>query len=118
MKKLFPLLILSITFSCNKLENKVIGSWSIEMLEGNYDILTNGLNLKKDHTVILPMTDVSEPNTEMETGTWKVYHKGDKEFLEINTPNFKFNREYEVKNYRRVLDTISYGYLIKVTFQS
>lgn len=80
-----------------------------------WNLYSNGFDLKKDNTCILPISDFSHRHTDKETGTWRAFKKNNKSFIEINTTNDIFNRTFEVKKLRKVQDTVSWGYLMKMT---
>ena len=114
---LLLLLIIAITqFSCENVEEKLVGSWTIESLEAPFDIINNTFFLKKDNTCRLPISDFYAKNTTQRDGTWSAYKEDNKVFLVISSDNKKFEGTYEVSNYKRVLDKESFGYLIKITF--
>jgi hypothetical protein len=105
-------------YSCNTIEKKIQGDWAIEDIKAPFVLLTNGLNLKKDHSCELPMVNVSERHTNKEIGEWRIFEKNKKSYLQIISENEYFNDIYEISNINRVQDTVSFGFLIKMTLTS
>ena len=125
MKKIFILITISIFIvSCNRVEKEVQGGWVIDQAYYYdepviWDLYGNGMSLRKDKTCHLPaISEFHERTPEEETGTWKVFKKDNISYLEIKTHNWIFNRTFEIQNLRKVQDSISWGYLMKMTLMS
>ncbi len=113
-------LVFIILVSCNPLENKLEGSWAVDQAYYNdepviWDLYSNVIILHENNTCDLPMIDWEDRHTSKEKGTWNVYKKEGKPYLNINTPNKIFNRTFEIYNLREVRDSVSWGYLMKMT---
>ncbi|MFO7659189.1 MAG: hypothetical protein R6W78_19175 [Bacteroidales bacterium] len=97
--KLYFLLIsflLSLTCCCNKLENKITENWYIIQLDSFFEIKTSGISFYKDHTCNLPLTSDHSFDSRNEQGTWVLYKREGKNFIDIKTSNKVFNREFEI----------------------
>lgn len=122
MKRLFFIFITLILFisSCNELENQIQGEWVVDKAYYNekplvWNLYTNGFDLKEDNTCFLPVSESSHRHTEKETGTWSIIHKTGKTYIQISTTNELFNRTFKVVNLEKVRDTVSWGFLLKMT---
>jgi hypothetical protein len=118
IKILTFLTFIVLTSACDDYKKKIQGDWAIDELEASFSIKTNGLNLRKDKTCELPMVNISDRHTDKEIGTWQVFQKEGKSYLQIKTSNTFFNRTYEVTNLHKVQDTVSWGFLLKMTLIS
>lgn len=94
------------------------GGWSIEGYEGARPLLTNGLELYKDGTCALPMTDISERHTPLEEGKWEAFKEKGHYYLRITTPHPQFNDTYEITSLKQVTDTVSWGQLTVMELRS
>ncbi len=121
MKKILIFTIIIFTLaSCNELEKKVQGGWVVDQAYYHdepvlWDLYSNGIGLNKDNKCNLPISDWADRHTDREKGTWKVSKKNGTPYLKINTTNKIFNRTFEIHNLRKVQDTVSWGYLMKMT---
>jgi hypothetical protein len=121
-RKLILLLLLASLTSCNKLESNLRGGWEIEKVYYHnkpviYDLYTNRLDFNKDHTCRLPVTASALDENKLggEKGSWEAYTKDNISYLKIKSENKIFNRTFRVLNFRKELDNIQYGYLLKMT---
>jgi hypothetical protein len=117
--QIFLLFLIGI-LSCDSLDNEIAGSWVIDNLnysniDADGNLYSNGFNLRDDHTCDLPIWNWSDRHSPVEKGKWKVYHENDKTYLEISSINSLFNRNFEITNLSKVLDSASFGYLLKMT---
>ena len=123
-RKISGIVLLIITFiSCNNIENKVQGHWTIEkMTKGKIDLLqvlySNGFGLKEDHSCTLPIDNLKDRHSRKETGEWKVFEKSGKEYLQIISENKNFHGTYHITNSKTITDSISLGQLVKISFVS
>lgn len=124
MKKATILFLTVVVFACNPLEKKIEGGWVVDQAYYHdepvlWNLYGNGLGLNKDYTCNLPLVNEREVRTPEEVkGTWKVFEENGKTYLEINTENWIFSREFEVTNLRKVQDSVSFGYLMKMTLKA
>lgn len=114
------LLILS---GCNELEEKLIGSWVVDQAYYHdepvmWDLYSNGFSLNENHTATLPISNWEDRHTDKEKGTWKAFKENGAAYLKIDTKNPIFGRTFEIQDLRRVQDSISLGYLMKMTLVS
>lgn len=110
-------------FACNPLEKKLEGGWVVDQAYYHnepvlWDLYSNGFDLKPDHSCHLPIDNWDDRNTVKQTGIWTAFEEKGKIYLRIKTENRIFNREFEVTNLRKVQDTVSFGYLMKITIQA
>jgi len=123
MKKTNLIILLACLFliSCNQLENKLEGTWAIDQAYYHdepvrWDLYTNALGLNENNTCNLPPINSRPKRTpNEEKGTWQAFEEKDKAYLEIDTENRIFDRTFEVHNLRKVQDSVSLGYLMKMT---
>lgn len=123
MKKTNLIILFACLFliSCNTLEDKLEGGWVVDQAYYHdepvrWDLYGNGLGLREDNTCKLPPINMRSKRTpEEEKGTWKAFEENGKTYLQINTENWIFDRTFEVINLRKVQDTVSFGYLMKMT---
>lgn len=108
--------LLIIFTGCNDHYRTVQGGWSvIELRAAPYQMLNNGFVLKKDKTCILPLLSLKDRHTSREVGTWEYIRKRSISYIAIETDHPVFDRTFEVVNISRYQDTISYGYILRMT---
>lgn len=124
IRKFFKIVLLILTFlSCNNIEKKVQGHWTIEkMTKGKIDLLqvlyANGFGLKEDHSCTLPIDNLNDRYSRKETGEWIVFEKSGKEYLQIISENKNFHGTYLITNSEIITDSISLGKLVKISLVS
>jgi hypothetical protein len=116
-------LILSIPLACNYSDKKLTGGWVIDKAyyfdkPVVYNLFTNSFELYKDHTCFLPISEITQRNSDYEKGTWNSYEIHDTLYLKITSVNKIFNRVFKVDNYRLIDDPVSTGILTKATLSS
>lgn len=122
-KVLIIVALICIFTACDKRESIVQGDWVVDQAYYNnvpviWDLYSNGFNLKRNGTCYLPISDYSHRDTERQAGLWELINKNNRVYLQINTTNFIFNRTFAIHNLRKVQDTVSWGYLMKMTLIS
>ncbi|WP_439484243.1 hypothetical protein [Cyclobacterium plantarum] len=123
MKNAALLFLATALVACNSLENKLEGGWVVDQAYYHdepvlWDLYSNGFDLRSDHSCHLPIYNWDDRNTVKQTGIWTAFEEKGKMYLRIKTENRIFNREFEVTNLRKVQDTVSFGYLMKMTIQA
>jgi len=125
MKKLLLLTILGLTLltSCENMDDKVSGVWTIKGIYQNnesiFDTLSStGFLVNKDKTCTFPLININNRHTSKEVGTWKTLKKGEQYYLQIITDNELFNDTYEIKSWEKVMDEKTYGYAIVMFLES
>ena len=107
--------------ACNSLEEKLEGGWVVDQAYYHdepvrWDLYTNAFDLNEDYTCELPpINRRSERTLEEQRGTWETFQKNDSTYLQIKTENRIFDRTFRVQNLRKVRESVSWGYLIKMT---
>ena len=106
--------------ACNSLEEKLEGTWAIDQAYYHnepvtWDLYSNAIGLKENNACSLPIGDWIDRHTDKENGIWKAFKKNGKAYLQINTENRIFDRTFEVHNLKKVRDSVSWGYLMKMT---
>lgn len=122
MKKTSFILFCVLLFtSCNELEKKVQGGWVIDQAYYHnepvrWDLYNNSLSLNKDNSCDLPpISGFRERKPEEMIGTWQAYTQNDTSYLQINSENWIFDRTFKINNFRKVRDSVSWGYIMKMT---
>lgn len=124
MKSCTLLIIVSLILNgCSGMDEKIQGGWVVDKAFYNdqrvvWNLYSNGFSLKSDNTCSLPISDWSHRNSAYETGSWKFFKKNGKCFIEINTINEVFNRTFEIQEFKKTQDTVSLGFLYKMTLAS
>lgn len=125
MKKIFTLIIFTyFIVSCNDIEKQIQGSWVVDQAYYDdepvlWDLYTNSFDLKDNNICDLPpINRFSERSSEEVIGTWVTFKENGKSYIKINSTNSIFNRTFQIHNLRKVQDTVSWGYLLKMTISS
>lgn len=121
MKRLiFVFILAGISFiSCERGNHKkIIGAWVIDQAYYNnepviWDLYHNSIDLNGNHTCELP--PISSRNPGEEFGQWELSNDNDYDYLKINTENRIFNRTFKIHDLREVKDSVSWGFLMKMT---
>jgi len=121
MKQLLLFLIISSTLltSCNDMDDKVSGVWTIKGIYQNNEsifdtLFSTGFLINKDKTCAFPRRNISENKN----GKWKTLKKGEQYYLKITTDNELFNDTYEIKSWAKIMDEKTYGYAIVMFLES
>jgi len=115
-KHVYLLIISTIFFSCNEEEKGIMGYWSIEKYEADFEIRVNGFYLFDDYTCSLPVLSMEDRNTDKEKGTWSTSKESGSFLLHIQSTNTPLAGSYKVLNYREIEDPNTGGVLYKVDF--
>lgn len=124
IKTIFILTIILSFYSCNNDNKQIKGGWLVHQAYYNnkpviWDLYGNNINLRTDNTCLLPEINNFQNRTNDEgIGTWKIFKQDGKQYLEIQTTNKIFRRTFEVYNLRKVQDSVSLGYFMKMTLLS
>ena len=114
----FSLIFLILICCKSPLENKVAGVWVIDAYEGEFQLATNGLVLKKDNSCGLPMTYKNNHEYFKVSGKWEIISNSGKNYLLIHSANHPLCTKYQIVRLETVIDQHSYGNLLKMTLVS
>ena len=117
-------LILIAFIGCERFDDKIEGFWSVEQayyhnVPAVWNLPYNAFELNSDKTALFPhmAIDYSDDIRE-DTGRWEIQRIGGVNFLEIETNNWLFNRNFQIVNLRVEQDSIGFGYFLKMSIQA
>ena len=121
--KLSLLLIILISFSCEREESLIAGGWyinDIEFYNGEIEsrLFVNFFSLKKDHSCTLPIENIEDDHSDKREGTWKTQNTKEGLNLEIRSSNTFFNNTYKVLYLKKLMDEQSGGYYVRMIIKS
>lgn len=125
MKKyLIIVFFASMQFSCNSLKKEIQGTWAIDQAYYHeqpvlWDLCTNTLHFEQNNNCELPPIHIFDEREELESvGIWEVNKEKNIIYLKISTKNEIFNRTFKIHNLRKVRDSVSWGYFLKMSLTS
>jgi hypothetical protein len=121
MKNIKLILILIVFAGCENLDDKIEGFWSVEQayyhnIPAIWNLPYNAFELNSDKTGLFPhmAIDYSDDIRE-DAGKWKIKRSDGDYFLQIETTNWLFNRNFQIVNLRVEQDSIGFGYFLKMS---
>lgn len=124
MKKLRLFAILTfIIYSCKNFEKKIEGTWVIENVYFNNNIieleyLVDVIIIYSNNTCKLPIYKLDDRNTDKQIGEWKLIKNKNNLILHFDSQNEFFNGGFLIDKFYRAKSPNNLGYIVQMNLKS